>query len=79
MSAATLVGETAFGDRYDITALPSVRFTDGTRRAVVSVSVAEKGGPAAASLLTLTPDEARALAADLTRWAGHAETEGRKP
>jgi len=71
---ASLVGETVFGDRYE---LMVVRV--GIDEAVVSVCL-DVGGDTAEpdGHLTLTPDEARSLASDLVRWAGHAEREGRR-
>jgi hypothetical protein len=69
---APLVGETAFGERYEIMV---VRAGLAERVACVSLDVGtERDG---LQSLTFTPDEARAFAADLIRWAGHAEREAK--
>lgn len=75
MSApAPLVGLTEDGDRYELRVVTRITTAGpvGPRR--VSLGLALDDGVAAVSL-TLTPDEARSLAADLIRWAGHAERE----
>jgi hypothetical protein len=71
---APLVGETMLGERYE---LMVVRV--GIDECVACVCL-DVGGDTAEpdGHLTLTPDEARALAADLQRWAGHAEREGKR-
>jgi hypothetical protein len=67
---APLVGETMFGERYGIMVVRA-----GLAERVACVSLDVGTGRDGLQGLTLAPDEARALAADLIRWAGHAERE----
>lgn len=67
-----LVGETDLGELYEMATVRA-----GVDEAVVRVRLDVMVGHGLPASLTLAPDEARALAADLQRWAGHAEREGR--
>jgi hypothetical protein len=74
---ALLVGETEDGDLYELRVVTRITTSGPPGPPRVSLGLALDDGVAAVSL-TLTPDEARALAADLRRWAGHAERDGRR-
>jgi len=70
----SFVGETSFGDRYELMLVEA-----GLDERVATVLLDVGGSPEdePEGSLRLLPDEARALAAELVRWAGHAERAAR--
>jgi transposase len=73
--------ETSLGYGYEVATASAIGRAAPTGPSVSCVRLKTffGNGRQAGAWLHLTPDEARSLGADLTRWAGHAEAEGRKP